>query len=365
MENPEEERDSETYVEKLTRGYTTARLGPSFGGLQRLENFARKRADKNVREKTLDWSRGFDAYNLHKPTRKKFDRRKTIVSGPGVQLQADLLDVASNASRNDDVKYLLTIVDAFSKKAWAVPLLSKKGPEVANALRAAVGNLGYSRLQTDKGREFLNVDMRSTLRDLNMTGFTTENAEIKAAIVERFNRVLKKKIYTLLTFRRDGRYIDDLQDLVFAYNQQPGRVSGVAPADVKPSNTEEVYNRMFEDGAKPPGAARLALGDNVRMSINRGTFARGYTANWSREIFIVTRVRSWVRPIVYELKDLADEPVKGTFYDQELQKVDAPTEFLIEKVLRTRGRRPNRELFVKWEAYPESFNSWIKEADVV
>jgi hypothetical protein len=281
-----------------------------------------------------------------------------------VQLQADLLDVGENARTNDGVKYLLTVVDAFSKKAWAKPLINKTGPEVARALREVVASSGYEKLQTDKGREFLNSHVRSVLDDEGIDAFTTENDDIKAAIVERFNRTLKKKIYRLLTYRRDGRYIDDLDDMIDAYNKTPGRGTGVAPKKITRRNAEEVYNRLYEDHPRKPTTQRLKPGDHVRMSVHRATFQRGFTANWSREIFVVSRVLDWTKPIVYEIKDLADEPVKGTFYAHELQRVDAPKEFLVEEVRRTRGRRPRRELYVKWLGYPESFNSWIPETNV-
>ena len=327
---------------------------------------ARKTHPSVRRRSAEDWARGVDAYTLHKPAKKKFRRRKTIVSGPGVQLQADLLDVSSNSQANDDTRYLLTIIDCFSRKAWAAPLKTKRGEDVADALRTAIGGLGYKRLQTDKGREFLNANVTAVLRDEGIDTFTTENDDIKASIVERFNRTLKKKIYAYLTHTRSGRYIDDLQDFVDAYNDTPPSGTRRAPNVIDETNSEEVYNRLYED--REPGAlapATLAPDDHVRMSVHRGAFARGYTANWSREIFVVSRVRDWTRPVVYEIKDLAGDKVDGTFYAQELQRVDPPTEFVVEEIRRTRGKGARKELYIKWLGYPESFNTWEPASNIV
>ena len=105
------EKDKEK--KNLRRLYTTPRERPAFGGLGRLVAEARKTHRSLRRRSAEDWARGVEAYTLHKPARKKFRRRKTIVSGLGIQLQADLLDVSSNTQATDDTRYLLTIIDCF------------------------------------------------------------------------------------------------------------------------------------------------------------------------------------------------------------------------------------------------------------
>ena len=77
------------------------------------------------------------------------------------------------------------------------------------------------------------------------------------------------------------------------------------------------------------------------------------------------RVRTDEEPVVYELKDLAGEPVLDSYYARELQRVAKPREFVIEKVIRSRGRGRNRQHLVKWLGYPDSFNSWVADTDFV
>jgi hypothetical protein len=287
-----------------------------------------------------------------------------------MQLQADLMDVSLHAPLNDNVKSLLTAVVTFSRHAWALPLKNKSAVEVAGALRRTFLDSGYRLLQTDKGTEFRNARVNEFLRDAGTRWFSSENETIKASLVERFNRTLRRKIHSYLTFKRGtGRYLDVLPDLVRAYNDTPHSAIGMTPNEVNSDNAYDVYLRLYEhpmqssERALVRQAPRLKAGDHVRITNYRGAFARGYTEQWSREIFVVTEARDWEQPVVYTIKDLADEPIEGTFYEAELQRVAPPTEYLVERVVRTRGRGGYRQHLVKWLGYPESMNSWVDDAD--
>ena len=350
---------SEDFSRRATRLYTR------LGGIDRL---ARELKDPR-RIETSRWARGFDAYNLHRPSRRKFKRRKTIVRGPGVQVQADLVDVGAHASANANVKFLLTIVDAFSRRAWVEPLRSKRGSEVVAALRKTLKGLGYESLQTDKGREFFNSDVSEFLTSEGIKHFATENDDIKASIVERFNRSLRNKIHVLLTHDPDGGYLSALPDLVYAYNRTPHSSIGKRPIDVDSTNAEDVFLRLYEEegATRSPSSRtrRLYSGDHVRLGKSRKAFERGYTPNWTREIFVIRSYLSWTNPPVYIIEDLAGERIAGTFYERELQRVDPPKEYRIERIIKSKGKGKKREHFVKWLGYPDSFNSWVSSADFV
>lgn len=336
----------------------------AFGSVARL---AKALGDRGG-DKTRTWLRGQDAYTLHRQSRRKFQHRPTIVSGPGVQLQADLMDTSSLASDNDNVKFLLTIVDVFSRLAWVQPLRNKSGAEVARALQRAVGGLGYRKLQTDKGREFYNVSVTTLLDEERIKHFSSENDVVKAALVERFNRTLRGKIHAYLTYTKRRRYIDVVDDMVSAYNETKHSAIGLAPRDVNASNADDIFVQLYEPGPKSSPTARtsaLESGQYVRTSKWRGAFKRGYTEQWTREIFVISSTRHWEQPVVYTLKDLADEPIEGMYYGAELQRVEKPETFVVERVLRTRGRGRARERLVKWLGYPASFNSWVADVDFV
>ena len=138
----------------------------------------------------------------------------------------------------------------------------------------------------------------------------------------------------------------------------------MSPNEVTHENQEDVWDRLNAgmhkrqyDAIKP----RLSVGDTVRLSKARKTFSRGYTPNWTTEVFLVTRVLTRERPVVYRIKDMNDKVIDGTFYERELQKVTPTDVYSVEKVLRR--CYGGRQLLVKWVGYPDSFNSWINRED--
>jgi len=136
-----------------------------------------------------------DAYTLHKPRRIRFLRRRTYSKGIADLYQIDLVDVSSLSPFNDGMRYLLSCIDVFSKRAWAVPLRTKSGREVTESFEKIVSERKCNMVQSDKGTEFLNSTFQAMLRRHNIHFYTSENEDLKASVVERFNRTLKTKMY--------------------------------------------------------------------------------------------------------------------------------------------------------------------------
>jgi hypothetical protein len=337
---------------------------PSALGGQRKFTDAVPRAKRVQAE---EWLKGQDAYTLHKPARVRWNRRPTIVAGVGEQAQADLMDVRSHREANNGITFILTVVDVFSKKAWAYPLRSKSGLHVSEALDKLLTEQSFAKLQTDKGTEFYNEQVRRVLRREGVELFSSENETIKASLVERFNRTLRGKIHRHLTATNGRAFVENIEDMVRSYNFTRHTSTGLAPVEVGNDNQEEVWYRLYErqDWSKLKKKPKLSVGNHVRISSARMAFERGYTPNWSREIFVVTEVRATVVPIVYAVEDLSGETIKGTFYEKELQRVTLPESFRIEKVIKTRRKGRGKEMLVKWLGYPDSFNSWVSEKDFV
>ena len=124
------------------------------------------------------------------------------------------------------------------------------------------------------------------------------------------------------------------------------------PGDVKDDSFAE-YNE--ESNEKDP---KFKAGDHVRISKFKNVFAKGYTLNWSEEIFIVKKIKNTV-PWTYMINDLNGEEIVGSSYEKEFQKTNQK-EFRIEKVIKRKGNK----LYVKWKRYNNSFNSWIDEKDL-
>ena len=103
---------------------------------------------------------------------------------------------------------------------------------------------------------------------------------------------------------------------------------------------------------------KFQVGDHVRISKQKNTFAKGCIQNWSEKVFVIKEVKNTV-PWTYVINDLNGEEIIGTFYEKELQKTNQQ-EFRIEKVIKKKGDK----LYVKWKGYDNSFNSWIDKKDV-
>ena len=104
---------------------------------------------------------------------------------------------------------------------------------------------------------------------------------------------------------------------------------------------------------------KFKVGDNVRISKYKNIFAKGYTPNWSEEVFVINKIKNTV-PWTYAISDLNGEEITGSFYEKELQKT-GQKEFRIEKVLKRKGYK----LYFKWKGYNNSFNSWINKKDLI
>jgi len=185
----------------------------SFGGLNILRRYARA-TTRSARE----FLAKRDSYTLHKPRRLRFPRRKTYSKGIADLYQIDLVDVSGLSSHNDGSRYLQTCIDVFSKRAWAVPVRRKTGQNVAEAFEKILADGNCNMLHSDKGTEFLNSTFQAMLRRRGIKFYTSENEDLKAAVVERFNRSLKAKMFRYFTHANTKRYLDVLDDLLHSYN---------------------------------------------------------------------------------------------------------------------------------------------------
>ena len=179
------------------------------------------------------------------------------------------------------------------------------------------------------------------------------NNEGKSIVAEIFIRTLKSKIYKYMTSISKNVCIDKLDHIVNEYNNTYHTTIKMKPIDVK-DNTYINTDKDTKD--KDP---KFKVGDRVRISKYKNIFAKGYTPNWSEEIFVIKKVKNTV-PWTYVITDLNGEEIMGTFYEKELQKTNQE-EFRIEKVI----KRKDNKMFVKWKGYDNLFNSWIDKKDLI
>ena len=276
------------------------------------------------------------AEELHKPIIRKFKKRRLHSIFKDNIRGADLADMQVISKYNKGVRFLLCIIDIFSRYAWVVSLKNKKGASIVDAFQSIIkqSNRKLNKIWVDKGGEFYNNYFKKWLQDNDIVMYSTHN-EGKSVVAERFIRTLKNKIYTYMTSISKNVYADRLDDIVNEYNNTYHRTIKMKPSDVKDNtyiNTDKEVNDKD---------SKFKVGDHVIISKYKKIFAKGYAPNWFEEVFVIKEIKNTV-PWTYVISDLNGEEITGTFYEKELQKANQE-EFRIEKVI----KKKSDKLYVK------------------
>ena len=263
---------------------------------------------------------------------------------------------------NKGYRYLLMVIDVFSKYGWIVPLKDKKGESVTEAFKSIFKEGRRPQyLWVDKGKEFYNKNLKDLLEKNGIHMYSTENEE-KSSVVERWNRTIKSKMWKQFTVQGNTQYLDMLPKLVKQYNNTKHSSIKMTPTEAsKKINEGTVYFNLYGDIETLSAKAKFKVGDKVRISkYKRNVFDKGYTPNWTEEVFTVDKIQ-YTNPITYKLKDLRGEDIQGSFYQPELLKAIQDV-FRIDKVIRRDYKK--KQALVKWKGYSDDFNSWIPLKDI-
>lgn len=355
----------------LIRDYTGPPHPAAFSGLGKLRKLYPDKSERELK-KTLS---GIDAYTRHKEPKPVKKYNPVVVRYRLQLLQLDLLNVDDFEDENDGVKYLLMIVDTFSRKAWCLPLRNKEAPSVLAAFgefleRTLPANLRdkVERVLCDRGKEFNNGEFKSLLRE---HGIELSHPNRHAPHVERLNKSFQRILYAYMTERRTRRYLDKLPSLLASYNGRPHSAHGLSPEDAfKKINARRVNYALAakqeEQLESRKGRPRFRVGDYVRMRERGKAFDRSYKPTHRQELYRIHAVLSGPLPeTMYKLSGLRGEIVAGKFYANQLAAV-TPNErmFRVEKVEEERVRRGRREYLVKYLGYGKNYNAWIGEEEL-
>ena len=298
---------------------------------------------------------------LHKPARVKFPRRKTVLKGIDDVWQSDLIQLDNYAKLNRGYKYILVVIDCFSKYLWMRPLKNKTGEEVARALGLILrdGVRKPKNLQTDAGKEYYNKYFMRLMADYNINHYSTYSVT-KASIAERVIRTIKQKLYKLFSLHGKHVWYNLLNKVTEEYNNSKHRTIGRAPSAVNSKAVERQLLNTVYNNIKVFGRGKFQVGDSVRISKYKHVFRKGYLPNWTTELFKINKIQI-TNPITYLLEDEKGSPIRGAFYEHELQKTKLPDVYLIDKVLKRRGDM----VYVSWLGLNSSHNSWIPKTSFV
>ena len=174
------------------------------------------------------------AEELYKPIIRKFNKSEVYSAFKDNIWAADLADMQLISKFNKEFRFLLCVIDIYSKCAWVVPLKDKKGVSIVNAFQSILkkSNRKPNKIWVDKGGEFHNRSIKSWLEKNDIEMYSTHN-EGKSVVAERFIRTIKNKIYKHMTSISKNMYINKLHDIVHKYNNKKHRTIKMKPIDVK------------------------------------------------------------------------------------------------------------------------------------
>ena len=251
-----------------------------------------------------DWSQQL-AEELHKPITRNFRKRRVISYGIDKIWAADLVEIQNYSKWNKGIEYLLTVIDVFSKYGWIVPLKDKKTESVSSAfdLIFKKSKRKPDKLWTDKGSEFISKHFKEFLKKNHITLYHTENEE-KSSVVERWNKTMKNRMWRMFSANKNTVYWDKLKDLVDDYNNTKNSSIKMTPTEAsKKENKKKVFANLYGDLIYlKPKKPKFSIGDKVRISkYKRRVFVKGYTPNWTEEVFVVDKVML-TKPVTYKTR---------------------------------------------------------------
>ena len=293
-------------TEKLTRLYEDISSAPSYSA--KIEKFLRHNFVHSVHRRIL---------------KKKFPRRRVISRFPFENFMGDLIEYPHYKYQNKGYKYILILIDCFTKMIYVRPMKQKSKEWTADAFESIFKDFDTFpiNLITDGGLEFFNGDVQKVFRsyDINHFAYKTRT-KWKASIVERAIRTIKSRLEKIFYKQKNNRWIDVLDSVIQNYNQTPHSAHNLPPQEVNDENRDIVYKRMYPFQSLTI-VCRLKEKDRVRKIKEKTLFEKGYKIKWSEQIFEIKTVRQSNGICWYKIKSLDNIEQPGIFYYYQLNLV--------------------------------------------
>ena len=248
--------------------------------------------------------------------KKTFPRRRIISRFPFEYFMADLIEYPNTKVINRGYKYILVLIDCFSKRIWAVPMKEKSAKWSADAFSSIFKTFDEfpKNLITDGGLEFFNSSVRQIFNSFGINHFKSKTKTAwKASIAERAIQTIKSRLEKYFAHSKQRKWIDVIDQIVDNYNKTPHRSIGMAPLAVNDENRDKVYKRLYPNNSVTI-VCKLKAGDRVRKKLEKTIYEKGYTKKWSDEIFVIKESRQSQGVCWYKLLDLNGERLPGIWY---------------------------------------------------
>ena len=236
---------------------------------------------------------------------------------------ADLIEYRQYKKDNRGYSYILLVIDCFTRMIYVSPMKTKSADDTFLAFQAIFDTLPQFpvHLVTDRGKEFFNSKMKDFVSSVGVNHYAIPSkSESKASIAERAIRTVKTRLEKYFFVSKRHRWIDVISQICENYNKTPHRSIGMKPVEVTADNRKQVYKRLYPYKGVTV-VCRLKVGDKVRKVLEKNIFDKGYSQNWSQEIYIVDSVKQSNTVCYYTIKSLAGSKLPGIYYYQQLNLV--------------------------------------------
>lgn len=291
----------------------------AYGGIDALQKASN--ASKQQVKKFLGKN---DTYRKFFRNKTKFDRARVLVSSVGHIFQADLFDLQKISRQNNGYRYILLVVDTFSRLIKVRPLKSKNANDTATAIKEVFEEFKKedllapkSLLATDLGNEFWNSEVYEVLDtfDIKMYGL---RRPLKCSIAEISGRHLLDRMYKYMHATNQKHWLSKLQTFVDAKNKRPNRTLGhVAPIDVSYDNQDKIYKKLYSKKSRKKEIP-LEIGTKVQLALELLPFHKSFHGYFSDEVYEVIRRVQYRNIWRYSVKDSDNDEISGSYYRQEL-----------------------------------------------
>ena len=345
--------------------YDVGKSGSMFRDPNRVFNVFRKKYPKTKlsREHVAKWLDLQEPVSLHKNVRKNFPRNPIHVRLPFYQYGVDLIDFSAYKNYNNGKKWILILIDVFSKKIYVRALKSKAGLEVSLSLDEILKKMPHKPrlISADLGTEFWNSNVRKVLKKYGVHLFLTQGVK-KNAVVERVNKTFEELIWTLFDTSRNRKYVHQLQKIAESYNEAIHSRTKMPPNKVNYLNAHVVYKNLYNHLPSKRKKPKFKQGDVVRIALLRPEFSKKFEQKWGRAVFKIHGKPYYpsggVYPM-YKIVELDGTLLPGKYYEKELLKLNEKHYLTNFKFPYEIIRKDKKGTYVKWLGYDKKYNSYL------
>lgn len=286
--------------------------------------YTRIKSIPNFSAKIADFLRKNNNYSQHRRIVKKtFPRRKIITQYPFQIFQADLIEYPKREYANNGNRFILLIIDSFSKMIYAESIKRKNSFYMAAAFERVLNKFDFfpNSIITDQGLEFFNASVQKVFQSYGINHYYLKTrTPWKTPMAERAIRTIKSRLERYMRFHKTKRWIDILPQMIKNYNRTPHRTIGMAPVEVTFHNSGEIYKKVFGDSHFKV-IPRLSIGDSVRILKEKTFFEKGYTPNWSEEVYKISDVIQKAGIVWYKISTVDNKILPSIKYYYQLNLV--------------------------------------------